>query len=344
MTETLTSAWRAKPLHYPIRLVEANGLNAAIVAGTATRDAAERLQRRLRSPLGIELPIVADDAVEVDREPAQHLIAVGNMANNAFLRGCYHRYWCLTDRETPGPGGFELRTIHAPWGGTRSVVLCGGSDNHGIDEAADRLVDVASASGGALEPTIDVRLGAGWDRVRAHVDEVDARPLPGRLRFGLMEADELEDTGAYYYLSGWPSLGAKYRECWLRMANDHPERVPEEQVHLRFAWKVLLWDMTAETTAFSDADRELIGRYVAEVLGGPEGIEHQAFVRCRQFSTPRQNHQTLTALSLLLGARYFRRAFDGAQVDEWERIAREFFAVYDDHWKNHEGCALADAG
>ena len=332
-SQARVASWRARPPRFPIGLAASGRPGAVIVSGPETRAAAARLRDDARAALGVELPVLADVDVSAETEPGQHVVAVGNMANNAFLRGCYGRYWCLTDRETPGPGGHEIRTLHAPWGGRRSVVLCGASDAAGLEDAVARLAQIVRSTGGVLGPTIDVQLGAGWDRVRARIDEVDDRPLPARLRFGLMEADELEDTGAYYYLSGRASLGAKYRECWLRMADDHPERIAEEQVHLRFAWKVLLWDLTAETAAFSDADRGRIGRYIAEVLDGEEGIRHHAFVRRRQAAAPRQNHQTLTALSLLFGARYFRRAFEGAEVDEWESVARRLFAVYDHHWR-----------
>src|SRR6185295_6536727 len=112
--------------------------------------------------------------ISLEREPGGHVIAVGNMANNAFVRACYHRYLCLTDRAYPGPGVWDVRTIHAPWAGMRSVVLCGASDDAGQMLAVDRLVELARANRGELGATIDVRPGSGWEATLAEADAFEA--------------------------------------------------------------------------------------------------------------------------------------------------------------------------
>jgi outer membrane protein assembly factor BamB len=310
---------------------------ALIVTGAEIHDAAMELRRRLQTALGVLCPVVGDNTVACNREPAAHVIAVGNMANNVFIRACYHRYWCLTDRGYPGPNGWEVRTIATPWGGTRSIVLCGGSDAEGTSLAVDRLAEIAASTRGCMRPTIDVQLGDGWAATLAEIDAFETTALAGELRFGISDADELDKSGTYYYLTGRRELGLRYREAWRQMAVAHPEQVAEEQIHLRMCWRVLAWDLLSDIDVFSDSDRELVGRYIAEVLAGREGAENPGLLLRSRFVEPRQNHETHIALLLIYGARYLRRAFENSAADRWEAIGRHLFQVYNDgaesHWK-----------
>ncbi len=321
-----------RPRQFPISLTDA-AAPPTILAGPETAGAAGELQRRLKQSFNIHCPIVADTAIPFGREPAVHILAIGNMANNAFIRAAYLRYLCLTDRSYPGPGGYEVRTLHAPWGGTRSIVLCGASDDAGAGLAIDRLIALAEKTQGSLGPTIDVKLGGGWESTLSSIDEFETTPRPAEIRFGISDADEMDKAGTYYYLSGRPALGLRYRDAWLRMAEAHPERIPEEQIHLRMCWRVLGWDLCSDTAVFSDADRELVGRYIAEVLEGHEGAANPGLQVRSRYVEPRQNHETHVALLLIYGARYLRRAFTHSNADNLERLGRDLFKVYDRHWK-----------
>jgi outer membrane protein assembly factor BamB len=336
LNESSNQELSLKPHPFPIDLADAVA-PAHIVASAETHDTAMELRRRLQEILGVLCPVVGDAAITCESEPAAHIIAVGNMANNAFIRACYHRYWCLTDRSYPGPGGWEVRTIATPWGGTRSIVLCGGSDATGTRLAADRLAELAASTRGCIGPTIDVQHGEGWAATIAEIDTFEATALAGEMRFGISNADELDKSGTYYYLTGRRALGLRYREAWRLMAGAHPERVAEEQIHLRMCWRVLAWDLLSDTDVFSDGDRELVGRYIAEVLDGREGAENPGLLLRSGFVEPRQNHETHIALLLIYGARYLRRAFENPAADRWEAAGRHLFQVYNDsaesHWK-----------
>lgn len=323
---------RASPLKLktrkPVQSLAAGDQPPAIVTGAETSDAAEALCRGLKTAIGVNCPIVSDAAFVHAREKTARAIAVGNMANNALVRECYLRYQCLTDRAYPGPGGWELRTIDAG-----NLLLCGASDRAGAMLAVNRLQELAKSSKGEMASIIDVKLGAGWEQTLKDIAAFEATAPPKEIRFGISDADEIDKSGTYYYLTGRLALGSRYRDAWLRMAAAHPERVREEQIHLRMCWRVLAWDLLADTGVFSDADRESIGRYLAEVLDGPEGLTNAGLGVRSGFAEPRQNHETHVALALIYGARCIRRLFEGERDAEWERAGRKLFEVYDRHWK-----------
>jgi outer membrane protein assembly factor BamB len=309
-----------------------------IVTGDETADPARELYAGLKQLLNVDCAIVSDtDALRDRKQLGGVAIALGNMANNALLRACYHRNWCLTDRTYPGPGGWEIRTVDAAWGGATPLILCGASDNAGTLFAVRRLLEIVKTSHarGEIDRVVDVKLGAGQEQLLAEIDAFAATKPAAEMRFGVSDADEIDKAGTYFYLTGRPSLGARYRDAWLKMAAAHPERVHEEQIHLRMCWRVQALDLLIDQPVFSDADRERIARYVAEVLDGPEAITNAGLVLRSKFREPRQNHETHVALQLIYGARFLRRVLKHPRADDWERAARRFFEVYDggDHWK-----------
>ena len=55
----------------------------------------------------------------------------------------------------PGKGGYELRTVHNPFGDKVNYVIVGGSDDAGVSTAVDRLI---ARAGKTLGPVLDVKI------------------------------------------------------------------------------------------------------------------------------------------------------------------------------------------
>lgn len=70
--------------------------------------AAERIAERIEPATGARLKVVrAEEEAEALLEG--HVVALGNMEDNAFIRWLYHRWLAVEDRCYPGSGGCFAR-------------------------------------------------------------------------------------------------------------------------------------------------------------------------------------------------------------------------------------------
>ena len=74
-------------------------------------------------------------------------------ALQAAIFRLYANHHAFTDDAYPGEGGWELRTIHNPFGHGRNAVLLGGSAFAGAEAAAEHLLGML-AGGGAVRPAV----------------------------------------------------------------------------------------------------------------------------------------------------------------------------------------------
>ena len=79
----------------------------------AHRRLAVRIVERIEAATGARLPVVrADDASASRGLLDTHVVALGNMADNPFVRWLYYQWWAIEDLCYPGEGGYTLRTLH----------------------------------------------------------------------------------------------------------------------------------------------------------------------------------------------------------------------------------------
>ncbi|MBM4048368.1 MAG: hypothetical protein FJ279_24970, partial [Planctomycetes bacterium] len=136
--ERPTQIEKLKDLRLNTLLVERGQPRAAIVAPGDGRyaDAVAAVQAAVRQCAGIELPVQHDQAKTKDVLAATNVIAFGNTATNRFVETLYCEWYTMTDLWYPGKGGYEVRSLHNPYGTGRNVIFFGGSDDAGVLAAA----------------------------------------------------------------------------------------------------------------------------------------------------------------------------------------------------------------
>ena len=110
------------------------------------------------------------------------LILLGNMMESTVVRRLYLEAYDFTDLAFPGAGGYTLRMIRDPFATGAHVILVGGSDSVGVEEAARVLVEEMEKNGSRLGYLNKVHLGQ-WTtaeeidpvRLLADTDEVWSR-------------------------------------------------------------------------------------------------------------------------------------------------------------------------
>ncbi len=159
---------KLKDLHLTTDLVAAGTATCAIVAPVSGLYGAEaaRIQAAIRGASGVEVPIVTDDSEAAAVPIRQNLIAIGNRSTNRAISKLYDLHYCLTDLKYPGEEGYEVRTLHDPFGDGRNVVIVGGSDAAGVAAGAAAFAEhLARADSAAGELSIgrlmDLKLGKG---------------------------------------------------------------------------------------------------------------------------------------------------------------------------------------
>ena len=147
------------------------------------------------------------------------LILLGNINTNRLLLPLYARYYCATDVTYPGGDGYDLRTMVNPYGTGANFILAGGSTQHGVQRAVERLIGYISQMGQRDELTLpfllDVELEpalarqmAAWPYTRLGI------PLPQS------NADLLTAVGNYAIMYAWtgdPRYADFSRACLREM-------------------------------------------------------------------------------------------------------------------------------
>ena len=115
------------------------GQNTAIIYPAADpryRALADRIAAAITARGGATPECSADTTLIPTRDiplPAAYrqrpLVLLGNLNTNRVLQPLYADYLCSTDAAYPGGDGYDLRTIHNPYGTGTNVILAGGSSS-----------------------------------------------------------------------------------------------------------------------------------------------------------------------------------------------------------------------
>ncbi len=318
------------------QLVSAKQPAAVIVApsGDAAKLAVALIQNRVKALSGVELS-VADAALRPEKLLAQtHVIALGNMSDNAFIRALYTQWYTLLDAKYPGNGGYELRSLHNPLGTGKNVIFVGGSDAAGVEKAAAALAGKLEAK----EP-----LAVGWLMEIRLGEEVKPPPFPtepdGNAVYSWQDswrgtwsprAEERKGTGyepstffgwnpisiagMLYYMTG----RKEYLDTFKALAMPDPKRLPKrllideafedpadalvKSYHYRAHLLDLVWDLIEESPLFTDQER----LYITNKL-----IEHQLHYDPRHVYSKANpdRHGAYHMLSIYTGSRYFQKYY-----------------------------------
>ena len=295
---------------------------------------AGRIVERIEAATGARLEVVRAGDAAAGMLLEGHVVALGNMADNAFIRWLYYQWWAVEDRCYPGRGGYALRTLHNPLGNGKNVVLLGASDADGLERVTSRFLglvpDEKTLRVGWL---MDIRLGSGFDAfgcppegwLQERREDFIARATAPHASESGAGFELISEAGAYglmYHRTGHDAYAAAVRE----IADAHL-RMGEHGVmaHFHVWWLAVVWDLIEESPVFSDEDRLKITQYLLWIMDSTEGAYTQFFRQGVGHRMIRQNHQTLVALAAWFGGRYFSTHYGFEDAKEWMDASADVF-------------------
>ena len=293
------------------------------------REAADIIRGRIEELSGVSIPSYDDDCVPEEILKEHNVIALGNMATNAFIEHMYRQWYVLLDLKYPGKGGYVVRTLHNPYGTGHNVIFVGGSDDAGVKEAARVFSDLLKPEDPLRVGWImKIKLGAGmnppeistgnpkwvvysWEDSWRKTKSGEAIGYPPSTFFGW---NPISIAGILYYMTG----EKRYLDCFKTMAMPNPGNVPVinrasdafndpldplvKNDHYRSHLVDCVYDLIEESPLFTDAER----LYMTNKL-----LEHQyAYDPNNTYSQPNGNrHGVWHMMNIYTGSRYFSKYY-----------------------------------
>ncbi|MHB8898405.1 MAG: hypothetical protein ACYC6Y_06635, partial [Thermoguttaceae bacterium] len=314
-------------------------------------EAAQAIRRAVAEATGIELPLVADRQLSPEEFERQNAILLGHLDNHRHVARLYHNAFVGLDSASAGPTGYEIRTVHDPFGTGHNYVLVGGSTAAGTRAAAEAFATQVRKLGARDRLVVGRILEVKCDRklppppapmteaVRdAAIDA--ARKLmfsPGQARGAI---SRLVEHGIAFHQGGDPRQGEVYRALMLALAeyyrNDsfiNSGGMRRYDADFRDAWTyqvMILWDLAEESGLFSDAERlEMTNLCIRLAL---ECIVYQGWDRPAAIAHWKgspgivHNHQSFPALGVLFVGNYLQRHYGADYVGDWLAVAHGVFS------------------
>ena len=321
-----------KDLHLQTDLVRGGEAQVTIVAPERYRAQSEAIARGIEAITGVRPEIVADDS-EVAAVPAddgqldRNFICLGNRTTNAMIEELYNRYYTLLDLKYPGPGGHVVRTCHNPFGDGHNLVLVGGSDDAGVQAAAQWLVAaLGDAGGGRDELTIGRLMEIDTDLEFSHnpaeIETWDAsRGYRSTGYFGWVSHSKhlaaYYMTGDEYHARQFIRLAFPDDEARAQIAEIDGERIENKDdplagpYHYNAHMMILFWDLVEESPVFTDAERLAVTNAFSRQLDWRKG--EGVYRLTEPPSHVSSRHGQWSAVSLYCLSRYFLKDY-GDQV------------------------------
>ena len=328
-----TEATKLGPRDYHIETpLVAAGKPRAVIVSSGRRRAydvvAKEVQARIKQLTGVEPRVIdAEQTTAADVLADTNAIVLGNLVTSRFVETLYWEWYTLLDLWYPGPGGHVLRTLHDPYGTGKNVILLGGSDDHGVTEAAGAFCVAlteakAATSGGdlAVGRLMDIRLGAGhemppkgeWVDPRLRIFNANLK-----LPMGYTDASR---AGLIYHYNGDEEAAKRFRKLALETA------VLSNTDHYKTHMHAVVWDLIEASPVFSDDDRRKISEKLLTHARGRDGTAGIGKLR-GYHSRPRllDRHASMQAICTLTASRYFGKYWPSDEWDENLRVVRAFF-------------------
>jgi hypothetical protein len=327
---------RVKNLFLTTELVKGGQANAVIVIGSGDHYAAEArsIQQALKARTGVTLPIVTDRDAQAAVPLTRNLILLGNRSTNAAVSKLYDQFYTLTDLKYPGPNGYEVRTLHNPFGNGINAVLLGGSDDAGVRGAATKFAEIVTQtqSGNgkfALGRLMEIKLGDGVvppkDLKDFRIWEASDRRAYGEA--GYFGWNSISKLLAMYYMTGneasarealrlsFPDAAAKQLinqlDGELIENKDDPLAGP---YHYGASMMILFWDLVEESPVFTDEERLKVTNAFSRQLTHREGAldEGGVYYMTRPEKEAGDRHTLYAGVSLYALGRYFAKDYQDA--------------------------------
>ncbi|MFW5868266.1 MAG: hypothetical protein ACOCX2_10645, partial [Armatimonadota bacterium] len=324
-----------------------------VPADEAWGEAAVALQSKIEELSGAAPEIVPADQVTDEEMRDATSIVIGNVVSNARMRHLYGHGYIFADDFYPGEGGYEVRTVHDPWGTGHNVLSVGASDPAGALAGVEALsAGLQAGDDLVLEPTLLVELSdearRRWGRAfetdpddgwLQNVQEQAERDLDTGLHGGLFS--RMSTYGKNYQLSGKDGYARAF--AWLaKRAKEHRDTDPQTfggpwgmDSDFRSADVITAWDVVEESPALTDEDRmavtEVLFQWMSEAVAPSAASSFGS-------SHPRHNHNTFPSLGCLFAGDYFEKYYDAGEGTRWLEIADDTFQNQAQLFKPHEDC------
>lgn len=306
-------------------------------------DSGVELGRRIAEALGNAAEVKSGSEVGGGDWNNAHIVAAGNVFNNAAIRRLGMNFYAWTDEYYPGGDGYEVRTVHNPFGTGRNVVQLGASTPEGVTRAVDEFLSIVEREGPRIgrinrpmsrqnpeSPPTDAEARKIIDTVN---EQIALSGSQGPLR-------RMVDHAMLYYLSGDEVWGRIFREEFLffiDLAHAAGDWCLSQGTHLYFwIYRMLTaWDVMEEGEALNDDDRLKMTNAIYNIIRWTSELKHFRFKSVDDV-VQNQNHQSFAALSLFIGARYFKKYYGLTDFDEKLPLARRTLELHARSYKPND--------
>ncbi len=322
-----------KDLYLTTELVKQSGPNATIVtAGSGIYDEeASQIQEVIEKLSGVKVPIATDDSPAGAVPITGNLIVLGNRSTNKTIEELYNRYHTLLDLRYPGPEGYEVRSLHNPFGEGYNVIFAGGSDGAGVASATEVLrekLTQAEAGDGTLSVgwLMEIQLGKGIEAPE-DVGEFEIwEASAGSGSRGYFGWNSISKRMAMYYMTGdefhareFIRLAFPDARAMEEVAEADDERIENKDeplsgpYHYGAHMMILYWDLIEESPVFTDEERLRVTNAFSKQFSHPQeqGWRRQIYesrAGDRVWSAG-DRHGVWSYVSLYCLARYFQRGY-----------------------------------
>ena len=350
-----------KDLNLDTELVRNGRPNATIVVPEDGRyaGAANRVQAAIQAKTGVLVP-VDDDLSAAGAVPISgHRIVLGNRSGNRTIEALYNLYYTLLDLRYPGPGGYEVRSLHNPFGNGHNVIFVGGSDAEGVEAAAGALAGkVLEANAGEGELSLgwlmEIELGQGI-QVPEDIREFETwEASAGYGSVGYFGWNSISKRMAMYYMTGDAfhareaiRLAFPDERAMAEITEIDGERIENKDeplsgpYHYNAHMMILYWDLIEESPVFTDEERLRVTNAFAAQFGHAQdqGARRRVVENVRSgtsgFGDPPHSvgsrHGQWSAISLYCLGRYFNNHYPSALWAQSMEAARWHFASLHHH-------------
>ena len=274
------------------------------------------------------VPLVADhEAVPVRLGPLREdlrgrpLILLGDLNTNRAFFAYYASYYTCCDARSPGPDGYELRTVVRPFGWAANTLLVGASNLQGGQAAVARLIQRIKAVGPGptadLPYLLEVKLGAELTGLVAPaieaLDGSDSHP----------GGDDAFTRNAHlYFYTGDERFARRSRNAAMAAVKGGVGFPTGDYTMENLA---AAWRRVSCSPAFSPADRAAVDAKLYETLG----VQAKSWWRIPPERGIGNRHQTTGGLAFWTLTRAMRELANpdpeaARQLDRWQREATAY--------------------
>ena len=301
-----------------------------IVASEENRTLAEALAKNVVTAAAVRIPVISDEGVEESIWRHYDLILIGNLNDNQETARLYYDYKAFLDAVFPGKGGLMVKTLVDPLGYGKNVVLVGGSDARGTQEAMQRFSSLVSVHGAKL-PSLHAVVSKALPGPAPAAEEVEEILKENRRNFesgkGRSSLNNAISYGLNFHFTADPVWARLFKSTLLDYVDlAHREGEwdfdPNISVYFRYSNLLNIWDLIEDDEEFTP-ERGTIEKAFWEMASYISTTSYM-MPSTNPPGEPRQNHTTFALLSLEAATRYFgRRGYE--EVSQWKALTEELF-------------------